>query len=224
MRRVLVHQQLHGFYFHSYFQYVFWLTFVLAYFIFLYWCWFSVEWLYIRLNCHSFVVHCLNSCLLTVMVAVLKTDHLFGFLLCQFMTSCPRVQQRGFSRYNNLVFPSIFAVLNILYHAESERTGVCLKQSLNKFCWHEATAHVMFGKLLTGEDTHSCVWNIKIQIHMALHYILKVLRHLEWFLEASVSIGLWYSCVVHQLAVFRGKILIPLFSGRCGWIFEIKHR
>jgi len=88
-----------------------------------------------------------------------------------------------------------------LYHAESERTGVCLKQSLNKFCWHEATAYVMLGKLLTGEDTHSCNWSIKIQIHMMLHYIHKVLRHLEWFLEASVFIGLWYSFVVHQLAV-----------------------
>jgi len=51
---------------------------------------------------------------------------------------------------------------------------------------------------------------------MALHYILKVLRHLEWFLEATVFVGLWYSFVVHQLAVVRGKILIPLFSGRCG--------
>lgn len=76
-------------------------------------------------------------------VAVLKTDHSFGFLLCQFMTSCTKVQHRGFSCYNNLVLSSIFAVLNILYHAENERTGVCLKQSLNKFCWHEATAFVM---------------------------------------------------------------------------------
>ena len=78
------------------FHYVFWLTFVLAYFSFLYWSWFSVELLYISLNCHSFLVHCLNTCLLPVVVAVLKTDHSFGFLPCQFMTSCPRVQQRGF--------------------------------------------------------------------------------------------------------------------------------
>ena len=47
-------------------------------------------------------------------------------------------------------------MLNVLYHAESERTGVCLKQSLNKFCWHEVTAYVVLGKLLTGEDTLSC--------------------------------------------------------------------
>ena len=78
-------------------HYIFWLTFLLAYIIFLYWSWFSAEWLYIRLNCHSFVVHCLNTCLLTVVVAVLKTGHSFGFLLCQFMASCPSVQQRGFS-------------------------------------------------------------------------------------------------------------------------------
>jgi hypothetical protein len=43
-----------------------------------------------------------------------------------------------------------------LYHAERERTSVCLQHYLNKFCWHGATAYVMLGKLLTGEDTHSC--------------------------------------------------------------------
>lgn len=45
-----------------------------------------------------------------------------------------------FPCYNDLILPSVFAVLNILYHAESERACICLKQSLNKFCWHAATA------------------------------------------------------------------------------------
>jgi len=62
-------------------------------------------------------------------------------------------------------------MLNVLYHAESERTGVCLKQSLNKFCWHEVTAYVVLGKLLTGEDTLSCNWSIKIEIY-TWHYTI----------------------------------------------------
>jgi hypothetical protein len=74
--------------------------------------------------------------------------------ICDILSKSPA--EGVFPCYNNLVFPSIFAVLNILYHAESERAGVCLKQSLHTFCWHEVTAYVMLGKLLPGEDKHSC--------------------------------------------------------------------